>query len=155
MKICTSVLVFIHLCALMIIMTIYRFTIRTLYGAFQRNCITWKHCKDTIPKIRNKYPQKRNCTATVPISTVMCLWAIYISPRLTCLFCYRKICGNWYWGCAIARKGMHKWDFRCFEAVQKSLCTKTYQLIDSAAFYFIVMHWCHCPPNICIIMYVG
>ncbi len=36
---CTSasVLVFIHLWAVMIIMTIHRFMIRTLYGAFQRN----------------------------------------------------------------------------------------------------------------------
>ncbi len=53
-------------------------------------------------------------------------WAIYRFPRLICLFCWRKIsrpilgiinqtheCGNWDWGRAILRKGIHKWDFRC------------------------------------------
>ncbi len=85
-------------------------------------------CNDKIPKFRNKYSQKRNIGVSVPISTIMRLWAIYIFPRLVCLFCWRKYvdqswdyinrsqtheCGNWGWGRAIPRKGIHKWDFRC------------------------------------------
>ncbi len=72
-----------------------------------------KYCKETIPKIRNKYSQKSNCAATVPISTFRCQWAIYIFPQFICLLCCRKICGpilgiykslkthecgNWDWG---------------------------------------------------------
>ncbi len=49
--------------------------------------------KYTIPKIRNKYFQKRNCAATVPIATFMLLWATHIFPRSVCLFCCRKIGG--------------------------------------------------------------
>jgi hypothetical protein len=32
---------------------------------------TVPHCKDTTPKIRNKYSRERNCTATVPIPMLL------------------------------------------------------------------------------------
>ncbi len=77
------------------------------------------HCKEPIQKILKKYYQKRNCAATVPISTLMCLWVIYIFPQSICLFCCWKYvdrsweyinwsqtneCGNWDWGRAIFQK---------------------------------------------------
>ncbi len=94
---------------------------------------SWKHfthCKNAIPKILNKYSQKRNCVASVPVPIFMFLCAIYIFPRSVCLFFCRKIggpiaeilyinrlqtheCGNWDLGRAIPFLGIHKTKFLC------------------------------------------
>ncbi len=94
-------------------------SIPILYGAQ----LCTGHCTEPTPKTGNKYSQKRNCVARF-----MCLWAIYTFPQSICLLCCRKYvdrsweyinssqtheCGNWDWGRAIPRKGIHKWNFRC------------------------------------------
>ncbi len=83
------------------------------------------------------FPKKELRGHAVPISTFMCRWAIYLFPQSICLFCYRKYvdwsweyrncsqtheCGNWDWGRAIPRRGIHIWDLRCSACFPKCRC---------------------------------
>jgi hypothetical protein len=55
-----------------------------------------------------KFETKRNCLASVSISTFMCLWVIFIFPGSVCLFCCKKICDRlWEY---IIRSQTHEWD---------------------------------------------
>jgi len=49
------------------------------------------HCKEPLPKIRNKYSQKRNCAAMQSQFPPSCVCERFIySIRSICLFCCRK-----------------------------------------------------------------
>ncbi len=72
----------------------------------------WVHCKEPIPKIWNKYSQKRNSAATVTISTFMCWhWKLSHTAKIQ----YRKFETN------IPRKGIARpvtvFTFMCLWAI--------------------------------------
>ncbi len=73
----------------------------------------------------------RNCAVAVPISTFMCLWAIYI-PRLICLSFCRKISGpilekyksltdKWVWKLGLRPRNSQK---RIFVAMHVKICNR-------------------------------
>jgi hypothetical protein len=72
-----------------------------------------------------------------------------VFPPSVCLFCWRKYvdrswdyinrsqtneCGNWGWGRAIPRKGIHKWNFRCSAHLVRKNCSSAC-LVYPSKFY--------------------
>ncbi len=87
----------------------------------------------SIPRNETVHPpnfQNKIIMFCLPIPTLIYLWEIYIFPGSVCQICGPILgidksltedeCGNWDWGHAIPRKGIHKRDFRC--RVQIPLC---------------------------------
>jgi hypothetical protein len=106
-------------------MNVYR--VSELHSRLVNSYLVYSTLKDTIPKIRNKYSQKKNFYACVCEQFIYSQersaysaagkfvdrsWE-YINPSQT------HECGNWDWGRTIPFLGIHKCDFRC--SVQSAL----------------------------------
>jgi hypothetical protein len=81
-----------------------------------------------IPRNETVTSEKQNYNVLFPVPTLIYLWEIYIFQDWFAYMAAGKYvvrswdyinhsqpheCGNWDWGRAIPRKGIHKWDFPC------------------------------------------
>ncbi len=86
---------------------LFVFVIKNCSGKSLLLCTTKPQCQNSI-----KYSQKRTCADTVPISTFMCLRAIYIFLRSICLFLLHPVafmCPHRHMNVEIGTE----WDFPC------------------------------------------
>jgi hypothetical protein len=105
--------------------------INRIFLAVYETEILAPHCKEPIPKIMNKYSQKRNCAAKVPNFHIHVSVSDLYIPAMDLPILLQEIWGSIPWeyvncsqthecvnldlGHTIPRKGKHKWDFPCNE----------------------------------------
>ncbi len=96
-------------------------------------CVSWVKKDCTATKITFMCSQKRNCAASVPISTYMCLWAIYIFPGLIHIFScsrigrpmvglYKSLTDTWMWKLGLRPRNSFSGNI-CFKFSVLCLCS--------------------------------
>ncbi len=124
--------------------------VKNVKNAFLSSSLSWDTANEGPVRIQykclvfflysqkwNSYFQNRIIMFCLPVPTLIYLWEIYIFPGPVCLVCCREIhvdrsweyingsqtheCGNWDWGRAIPRKGIHRWNFPCSGRIVKKL----------------------------------
>jgi hypothetical protein len=96
-------------------------------------CISLVPLLYTAKKIRFMYSQERNCTASVPTSTFMFLWAIYSHDWLVLLFScsriggpiegiYKSLTETWMWELGLRPRSFISGNI-CFEFWVYCLCS--------------------------------
>ncbi len=85
------------------------------------------HCKDTIPKIRNKYSQNRNCAA-IPLTSLSFFCRTIGGPNVGI---YRSLTYIWMWKLGLRPRnyfsGNYKFKFLCSACAVKSVLEPVYR----------------------------
>ncbi len=108
----------------------------------------------TATKIPFMYSQKKNCAASVPISILMCLWAIYICPEWVHIFScsrvgipilgiYKSLSETWMWKLGLWLRNSFSGNI-CFKFSVLCFCSVLFQHHTSYIPYSLTLSSFHC-----------